>query len=281
MMRIDAHHHFWQPGRGDYDWMPKDNATLNRAYGPVDLAPQLKSAAIDGTVLVQAAASIEETEYMLGLADATPWVLGVVGWINFEDPGQIAQLTRLARHPKFKGVRPMIQDIADVNWMLCEDVGWAYRAIIDLDLSFDALGFAQHLDNFLALKQRYPAMRMVIDHIMKPQIADTMAGGDAFGPWAAGIGRLADETDAYCKLSGLVTEAASGWSIDDLRPFARHVLDSFGAERVMWGSDWPVCRLKAEYEVWHATAHQLSLHLTASDVEQVFGGAATRFYRLE
>ncbi len=280
MKRIDAHHHFWQPARGDYDWMPKDNPILNRAYGPDDLAPHLGAAGIGGTVLVQAAASVQETEYMLGLADATPWVLGVVGWIDFEDPAQRRQLERFARHPKFKGVRPMIQDIADTDWMLRDDVQWAYRAIIDLDLTFDALGFPRHLANFLTLKTSYGEMRMVIDHIMKPQIREAMAGGDALGPWAEGMERLARETDTFCKFSGLVTEADAGWGIDDLRPFARHVLDCFGAERVMWGSDWPVCRLAAEYDVWLGAAHQLTAHLPPAEVQEVFGGAASRFYRL-
>lgn len=280
MKRIDAHHHFWQPLRGDYDWMPKDNTTLNRRYGPADLAPELQRAGIDGTVLVQAAASVEETEYMLGLADATPWVLGVVGWVNFEDPGQLSTLTRLAAHPKFKGVRPMIQDIADVNWMLRDDISWAFRAIIELDLSFDALGFTRHLDNFLTLKQRFPAMRMVLDHVMKPQIGNAMAGAGGFEPWAAGMRRLAGETDAFCKLSGLVTEAGEGWDVEDLRPFARHALDCFGPRRVMWGSDWPVCRLRAEYQDWRAAAGDLTSHLNAAEVDEIFGGTAIRFYRL-
>ena len=279
-MRIDAHQHFWQPLRGDYDWMPPDNATLNRAYAPADLAPTLAQVGIDGTVLVQAAASVHETEYMLGLADASPFIKGVVGWVNFEDPGDLAHLTRLAAHPKFLGVRPMIQDIADVNWMLRDDVQWAYAALIDLDLTFDALGFPRHLPNFLALIGRYPRMRVVHDHCMKPQIRDQRAGRDAFTQWAAGISALAEHTNGFCKLSGLVTEADDGWSIDDLRPFAEHVLDAFGPARVMWGSDWPVCRLQAEYGDWHEVAQSLTSHLSGAERADIFGGSAARFYRL-
>lgn len=277
-MRIDAHQHFWQPLRGDYGWMPQDNTTLNRPYFPTDLAPHLAHHGIGGTVLVQAAATVAETEYMLGIADATPFVKGVVGWVNFEDATQIKTLQRLAQHPKFKGVRPMIQDIADVDWMLRDDVQWAYRAVIDLDLTFDALGFARHLPNFLTLMQRYPAMRVVYDHCMKPQVRDGQAGFDA---WADGLSRLAEGTTGACKLSGLVTESADGWTIDDLRPFAQHVLNAFGAGRVMWGSDWPVCRLQAEYDHWLAIAETLTTHLPPSDRAQVFGGTAARFYRLE
>ncbi len=279
-MKIDAHQHFWEPKRGDYGWMPQDNATLNRTYRPADLAPLLTEHNIDGTVLVQAAATVHETEYMLGLADATPSIKGVVGWIDFEKPADRKHLERLAQHPKFLGVRPMIQDIPDVNWMLRDDVQWAYQALIDLDLTFDALGFPQHLPNFLTLLNRYPDMRTVIDHCMKPQIRDHQLGNDAFPEWADGMSRLASETDACCKLSGLVTEANDEWALDDIRPFAEHVLTVFGADRVMWGSDWPVCRLQAEYPDWYETAQKLTAHLATSEREAIFGDTAMAFYRL-
>jgi len=280
-MKIDAHQHFWQPARGDYDWMPKDNPVLCRPYAPSDLAPHLDAHNIDGTVLVQAAASVEETEYMLGLADATPVIKGVVGWINFEDPAHLTHLTRLAQHPKFLGVRPMIQDIADPDWMLRADVAWAYGALIDLDLSFDALGFPKHIENFATLTARFPEMRVVFDHCLKPQIRDQRAGKDAYSAWADGISRLAEETTGCCKLSGLITEADEGWGMDDLRPFADHVIAAFGSDRVMWGSDWPVCRLQADYATWHDTAQALTHDLSAQDRAQIFGGSAARFYRLE
>jgi len=279
-MKIDAHQHFWQPLRGDYDWMPRDNTTLNRAYAPADLAGTLETLGIDGTVLVQAAASVEETEYMLGLADATPFIKGVVGWVDFEDPSHLIQLRRLAAHPKFLGVRPMIQDIPDVDWMLRDDVQWAYAALVDLDLTFDALGFPQHLPNFLTLMQRYPDMRVVYDHCMKPQICDAQAGRDAFSQWADGMNALAEHTSGVCKFSGLITETDEGWTIDDVRPFAEHVLSAFGPARVMWGSDWPVCRLTSEYGDWHGLAQQLTAGLSESERADVFGGTAVRFYRL-
>ncbi len=279
-MKIDAHQHFWQPRRGDYDWMPKDNPLLNRAYAPSDLAAHLEQSGIAGTVLVQAAATVHETEYMLGLADATPFIKGVVGWIDFEDQGNLAHLTRLAEHPKFLGVRPMIQDIPDAKWMLRDDIQWAYRAIIDLDLSFDALGFPRHLSYFATLMARYPEMRVVYDHCMKPQIRDQRAGKNAFSEWADGMSKLAEETTGCCKFSGLVTEADAGWTIEDLRPFAQHVITAFGPDRVMWGSDWPVCRLGAEYTHWLETAQMLTLDLSADARAKIFGGTAAHFYRL-
>lgn len=276
--RIDAHQHYWNSGRGDYGWMPKDDPVLARTYGPGDLAPQLAAAGIDGTVLVQAAPTLAETEYMLGLADATPHVLGVVGWVDFEDPGQRRSLERLAGHGKFKGVRPMIQDIPDDDWMLRPDVEWGFRAVAELGLTFDALGFPRHLDNFLTLLSRHPGMRTVIDHCMKPQIRDR--SDESFRRWAEGMARIAAGTGAFCKLSGLVTEAGPGWTVEDLRPYAEHVLEVFGPERVMWGSDWPVCRLRCEYDRWHAAAEELTRGLSPEARAQVFGGTAAAFYGL-
>ncbi len=275
---IDAHQHFWNPGRGDYGWMPADDPVLSRPYGPDELEPQIAAHRIEGTVLVQAAPTIHETEYMLGIADATPHVKGVVGWVDFERAADRDQLERLSVHWKFKGVRPMIQDIADVNWMLRPDVQWGFEAVAELGLTFDALGFPRHLANFLTIAKRYPSMPMVIDHCMKPAIAD---GSDLqFREWADGMARLA-EAGAWCKLSGLVTEAGPDWTVETLRPYAEHVLAAFGPDRVMWGSDWPVVRLRCEYGRWRTAAEELCAGLSDNGKERVFGGSAIEFYGLE
>lgn len=279
MIRIDAHQHFWQPDRGDYGWIPKDDPVLARPYFPLDLKAHLDAVGIDRTVLVQAAASVNETEYLLGLADATDFVAGVVGWVDFERAEDRAALMRLARHPKFKGVRPMIQDIPDDDWMLREDVQWGFEVVADLGLTFDALGFPRHLKNFLTILKRYPEMNVVVDHCMKPKISEHSSENFAF--WAEGMAMIASQTGAFCKFSGLVTECNSNWTIDDLRPYAEHVFSEFGPERVMWGSDWPVCRLRAEYERWHATAKELSAHLGTAAQARIFGGTAAEFYRIE
>ncbi|MEP1610436.1 MAG: amidohydrolase family protein [Roseobacter sp.] len=279
-MRVDAHQHFWQPARGDYHWMPKDNPILNRVYGPADLISHLQECGMDGTVVVQAAATVHETEYLLGLADASPAIKGVVGWVDFENPEDIDHLRRLSKHPKFLGVRPMIQDIPDVNWMLRDDIQWAFEALVDLDLTFDALGFPEHISNFLALMKRYPDMRVVYDHCMKPQITDQRNGRDAFSEWAEGMALLATETCGYCKLSALVTEAGDNWATEDLRPFVDHVFDVFGADRVMWGSDWPVCRLQSDYQNWHDVSVELTQRFSERERAELFGGTAVRFYRL-
>lgn len=275
---IDAHHHFWAPARGDYGWMPEDDPVLSRPYGPADLAPALRAAGVQRSILVQAAPSVEETEYMLGIADSTDHVAGVVGWVNFEDPAHLSHLKRLSAHPAFLGVRPMIQDIPDVTWALRPELDWAFRALCDLGLRFDALGFPRHLGVFLDLAGRYPDLPMVLDHGMKPDIA----GQDpaAFGVWADGMARLAGETGVFCKLSGLVTEAAPDWDVETLRPYVEHILASFGPDRVMWGSDWPVCRLRAEYGDWLAAAQALTVYLPDDSKAMLFGRAAARFYGL-
>ncbi|MDP3895377.1 MAG: amidohydrolase family protein [Mesorhizobium sp.] len=273
-MRIDAHQHFWAPARGDYGWMHASEALapLRRDVLPADLAPHLKAADIDATVVVQAAPTVFETEYMLGLADATPWIAKVVGWVDFESRSDLRHLERFARHGKFAGLRPMIQDIPDVNWMHRPDVQWGFEAVVDLDLSFDALGLPVHLDAFRTLFDRYPAMRCVVDHAMKPEIR---AG--RFDDWAHGIEIIARQTPAFCKLSGLAAEAGAGWSDATLKPYVDHVLSAFGAERVMWGSDWPVLELAGTYANWHAAATRLVGPRAAA---QVFGATARTFYRI-
>lgn len=277
MVRIDAHQHFWNPARGDYDWMPPDDPVLARRYGPDDLAPELAAHGIGHMVLVQAAATVQETEYMLGLADATPHVAAVVGWIDFEKPSDLHHLRRLAKHPRFVGVRPMIQDIPDDDWMLRDDVQWAFRAVCDLGLTFDALGFPRHLANFHTILTRYPEMRVVVDHCMKPQIRDH--SDRTFRHWADGISRLAD-AGAHCKFSALVTEANPDWTVADLAPYTDHVFRAFGAERVMWGSDWPVVRLRCEYADWRAAAEALTAGLSEGDRAHIYGGTASAFYGL-
>jgi len=279
MIRIDAHQHYWDPSRGDYGWMPKNDPVISKVYAHDDLNPHLEKHGINRTIVVQAAPTLAETEYLLDLADKTDSIAGVVGWVNFEDPGQIADLQRFSESPKFKGVRPMIQNISDVDWMLREEFQWVYRAICDLDLTFDALGYPKHLDNFRKLALQYPDMRLVLDHCMKPEIGST--DPSAFERWANGMALLADKTNAYCKLSGLVTEVQGDWSLDVLKPYVNHVLNSFGAPRVMWGSDWPVCRLRAEYGDWFDAANKLVAHLDEPSQDDIFGATAVKAYRLD
>ena len=258
--------------------MPKGDPVLDRVYRPSDLTGALVSHQIDGTVLVQAAATVAETEYMLGLADATDFVKGVVGWVDFENPADIKVLKRLKGHPTFKGVRPMIQDIPDDDWMLRAEVQWGYTALVDLDLTFDALGFPRHLANFLTILKRYPNLRTVIDHCMKPEIRNHSAASFTF--WADGMARLAGETGAYVKFSALITEATPDWSVATLQPYVDHILKVFGPDRVMWGSDWPVCRVAATYGEMLNIAQAYVAKLSANEQDKFWGGNAIKFYSL-
>jgi L-fuconolactonase len=273
-MKIDSHQHFWNPTRGDYGWMDSEGAEpLRRPIMPKDIAAHLEAYEIDMTVLVQAAPTVNETEFMLGIADATDFVAKVVGWVDFENRDDLKHLARLKNHPKFAGVRPMIQDLPDSEWMHRKDVQWAFSAIVDLDLTFDALGFPIHLDPFRKLFDLYPKMRTVIDHCMKPVIRE-----DQYEPWASKIAAIARHTPVFCKLSGLATEARPGWTTDTLKPYARHIISNFGADRVMWGSDWPVLELNGSYASWHDTAQ--SIVGQGKENAKIFGGTAAKFYRI-
>ena len=278
-MIIDAHQHFWNPARDDYGWLPKNDAILNRIYSPEDLKPYLEKTGVSKTILIQAAPSIEETEYMLGIADATPFILAVVGWIDFESPEHLKQLERLAKHPKFVGVRPMIQDIEDINWMLRKDINWAFEALIDLNLTFDCLGLPKHLENFHKILTRHPNLRAVIDHCMKPEIRNHSETN--FNFWAEGMKKLAQNTRAYCKLSGIVTESGSLLDIKQLQPYVNHILTEFGSDRIMWGSDWPVSSLRCSYEKWFHLANQLCDKIDGFSKSKIFGETACRFYGLK
>jgi len=275
-MRVDAHQHFWRPERGDYGWLEQAPAALRRRFGPVDLAASLQAHAIDATVLVQAAPSTDETHYLLGIADATPFVAGVVGWIDFAQPGQRRQLERLAAHPRCVGVRPMVQDIADDRWVLSADLHWAFEALQEMDLCFDALGLPRHAPHFLALAERYPDLRMVLDHGLKPAICD-----GAFDAWARDMRLLADHTQACCKLSGLPTEAGPDASPERLRPYVDHLLACFGSHRILWGSDWPVLSASMSYAGWLQTCASLLAGCSDEERGLIFGHNAVRFYRLK
>jgi L-fuconolactonase len=273
-MIIDAHQHFWHPARGDYFWMAGAAAKpIAKPIGPRDMAAHLARHKIEKTVLVQAAPTVAETEYMLGIADCTDHVAKVVGWVDFENRDDLRQMARLAKHPKFAGVRPMIQDLPDPEWMHRKNVQWAFDAITDLGLTFDALGYPIHLDAFLRLFETCPKMKTVIDHCMKPVIRE-----GAFEPWAQKMAKIARETPVLCKLSGIATEAAKGWRRETLQPYAEEVLRSFGPKRVMWGSDWPVLNLNGSYDRWFEAARAF---VPKSQHAAVFGGNAKRFYGIK
>jgi L-fuconolactonase len=273
-MFVDSHQHFWSVARGDYGWLTPEAGAIYRDFLPGDLELHLKHHGIARTVLVQAAPSVAETDYLLKLADETPWVGAVVGWIDFEDRTHRHHLERWAQNPKFRGVRPMIQDIPDEAWILKPSFEWAFLALAELDLHFEFLGFPQHVDVARRLLLRHPRLPVVVDHGMKPQIR-----AQKFEPWASEIAILARETAALCKLSALVTEALPGWTLLDLKPYVDHIITAFGPERVMWGSDWPVVNLNGNYDAWRAVT--LALVGAHPGAAAILGRTAERFYRLD
>lgn len=273
---IDAHQHFWRLSRGDYGWLTPDLEVLYRDFEPADLRPLIDGAGVERTVVVQAAPSVAETRFLLGLADAAEWIAGVVGWIEMASADAAETLEALAAHRALRGIRPMIQDIPDPDWMLGNQLTPAFEAMERCGLAFDALVKPVHLPRLLELLERHPALTVVVDHGAKPDIA-----GGGFETWSREIRRIARETAACCKLSGLVTEAASNWDDAALRPYVDHLLDCFGPRRLLWGSDWPVVELAGGYSAWREASLRLLADLTADERTAILGGNAARVYQLD
>ena len=274
-MRIDAHQHFWHLSRGDYEWLTPELTVLYQDFLPEQLHPHLAACEIDGTVLVQAAATVAETEFMLSLAAQHDFIQGVVGWVDTVAPNACQVLARLQQNPYFKGIRPMLQDIPDVDWMLQDALTPVFDYLVAHGLTFDALVTPKHLPNVLMLLQRHPDLRVVIDHAAKPAIRD-----GHFDSWARDMQRIAEQTQAYCKVSGLLTEAGSQAGLQELSPYVDHLFECFGSERMMWGSDWPVLQLASDYRAWYDMTQQYVQRLPVEQQHAVMGHNAMRFYGL-
>lgn len=274
MLRIDAHQHFWQLARGDYGWLTPALAPIHRDFGPGDLAPLLQSRGIDKTILVQAAPTFTETLYLLELTARTPFVAGVVGWIDFDAADAAQKVTAVAAdHPLLVGLRPMVHDIADEDWLLRPNLAAVFDALAEHGLVFDALARPQHLPRVLKICERHPKLTVVVDHIAKPVIRDKR-----FDPWRADLAAIARCANAVCKLSGIATEAAQDWTVADIKPYVDHVLAVFGPQRLLWGSDWPVVDLAGGYARWWDAAQTLIAPLDAAARDAILGGNAARIY---
>ena len=274
---IDAHQHFWRMARGDYGWLTSALVPIHRDFGPDDLRPHLARHRITGTVLVQAAPTDAETEFLLGIAAEADFVRAVVGWCDFAAPTAPARIAALAARPKLAGLRPMIQDLPDDDWMLRPELDSAFRTMVAHELVFDALVLPRHLPRLQRLTERYPTLRVVVDHGAKPNIAHWQPGDADFRRWRDDLRSVA-AAGAFCKLSGLVTEARREWREDDLAPYIETLIELFGASRLIWGSDWPVVNLAGGYERWReASERPISRHLPGA-VADVCGGNAARLY---
>ncbi|HEY8171787.1 MAG TPA: amidohydrolase family protein [Dehalococcoidia bacterium] len=275
-MRIDAHQHFWHYSPLTHAWIDDSMTKLRRDFLPSDLDPLLHDAGFDGCVAVQAQQDIAETEWLLALADEYPFVRGVVGWVDLRSENVREQLWRLVEHPKLKGIRHIVQSEPDDRFMLRPDFTRGIAALAECDLAYDILIYARQLPAAAELAGAFPEQRFVVDHIAKPEIRERHI--DA---WARGIAALSRHKNVSCKLSGMVTEADwLGWSPEDFAPYIKVVLEWFGPQRLMIGSDWPVCTLAGAYgDVLLLTMQHLA-HLSPDDQAAILGENAATFYRL-
>jgi L-fuconolactonase len=277
-MVIDAHHHFWDPAKASYPWMTEALAPVRRRFGPEDLRPLLAANGVDQTILVQTRSSIDETREFLATAAEHDFIAGVVGWVDLtaDVAKEVASLRAGPGGAKLVGIRHQVHDEADPEWLGKKEVRRGIAAVGKAGLAYDILVRTRELPAALALAKALPDMRFVVDHIAKPPIAS-----GATSEWAAGLRPLAWCPNVFIKLSGLVTEADwKHWTARDLTPYVHRVLEWFGPERCLFGSDWPVCLLAASYAHVIDACGQAIGDVPAADRERIFGGNAVELYRL-
>jgi L-fuconolactonase len=269
--RIDAHQHYWRPARGDYHWMPAEGP-LHKDYLPGDLRPLNEAAGIDGTIAVQAAQTVAETDWLLELAaDSASSILGVVGWAPLDDPAD-ATIERFGANPACVGVRPMLHDLNEDDWIVKRVAPEQLERIAEQKLVLEILARPAQLPHVRQAIAAVDELTVVIDHLAKPVYQAEP------GEWAAQMQALAARPDTYCKLSGIVTELRPGWRVDDVRRHVEQVLTSFGPDRILFGSDWPVCLTAASHAEVVALAQLLTEQLDEHEHALVFGGNAERVY---
>lgn len=275
-MRIDSHQHFWEYNPSQHVWMTEDMAVLRCDFLPNDLAPLLQSAGFDATIAVQARQLLEETDWLLELADQYDFIQGVVGWVDLRASDVRKQLLRYVRHPKFKGVRHIVHDEPDTEFMLLPEFRRGIQALAEFGLTYDLLLHPAHLPVALKLVREFPKQPFVVDHIAKPLIKDHV-----FSPWREDLKALAQFDNVYCKLSGMVTETSwRSWKPEDFSPYLEIVFNAFGPDRVMIGSDWPVCTLSGDYcPVIEIVRHYMQ-QSPSDEQEKVLGTNCARFYRI-
>jgi L-fuconolactonase len=275
-MRIDAHHHYWVYDPVEYGWIDDSMGAIRRSFLPEDLKQTISATGVDGVVTVQARQSLEETEWLLDLASQNEFMRGVVGWVPLMDPAVGDCLAHYATDPKFRAVRHVVQGEPDDQFILGEAFNRGVSLLQKHGLVYDILIFERHLPQTITFVDRHPEQVFVLDHIAKPRIAENL-----LEPWATNIRELARRPNVYCKLSGLVTEADhSGWTEAQLRPYMETVLDAFGPQRVMFGSDWPVCLVACEYARWHGIVSGFVSELSTDEQDRVLGGTAIEAYSL-
>ncbi|HEY2469634.1 MAG TPA: amidohydrolase family protein [Terracidiphilus sp.] len=273
-MRLDAHQHFWKYSAEQYGWITDEMTALRRDYVPVELKPLLSAEGLDGSIAVQARQDAEETRWLLELAEENDFIKGVVGWVDLCSPDVGADLEQLASHPKFVGVRHVLQGEPDEHFMLRVDFKRGIAKLAEFRLTYDLLVYPRHLPVAVRLVREFPHQPFVLDHIAKPMIADGL-----IEPWDRDIRELAQFDNVWCKVSGMVTEAPwKQWCPADFHPYLDVVLEAFGPDRLMMGSDWPVCTLSGEYAATMGIVREYVLQLDPSQQEDILGGNCAKFY---
>ncbi|HJU07351.1 MAG TPA: amidohydrolase family protein [Rhodanobacteraceae bacterium] len=270
---IDAHFHLWRIGRNDCSWPTPQLAAIHRDFEIDDWWRAAAPLGVASGVLVQSQESDRDTDWLLELAAGDDRVAAVVGWVDFSSRDAPQRIATLAAHPKLRGLRPMLQGLAEDGWILRRELAPAIDAMIAHGLRFDALVKPRHLPHLLRFAQQHPDLQIVIDHAAKPDIANGV-----LEPWRAQMAEIAALPNVFCKLSGLLTEAGERGA-SGLRPYVDHLLQTFGPRRLLWGSDWPVLNLAGDYARWFRLADALT-GLNDAERAAVFGGNAARFYRL-
>lgn len=273
-MRLDAHQHFWHYNPQEHVWMTDEMGRLKRDFLPQDLKPLLQSIGFDGTIAVQARQILKETEWLLELSDQSAFIKGVVGWVDLRSPDIRSQLEQYSKHPKLKGVRHVVHDEPDDNFMLRPEFQSGIAQLKGFHLTYDLLLFPRHLPVALKLVEKFPDQLFVVDHLSKPVIKARM-----ISPWKKDLQALAQDNNVFCKLSGMVTETHwKRWNAEDFRPYLDIVMDAFGSDRVMIGSDWPVCTLCGDYASVMNIVINYVQQFPPETRQKILGGNCARFY---
>jgi L-fuconolactonase len=276
MICIDTHQHFWRYDRDEYDWMGPEFGPIQRDYGPPDLAPELAASGVEGTVLVEARGHLDETAKLLSIAERTPFVFGVVGWLPLTEPRVAAHLERLAAVPKLRGIRHWLGPSEDLQFMFGRELRHGIGLLERFGLSFDLMLWPAQLGVVPRLVDQHPKQVFILDHLAKPFIRQQQ-----LEPWRSALIELARRPNVYCKLSGLATEAAwECWTAADLKPYLDVALEAFTPGRLMFGSDWPVCTLATSYQRWIQTVRTWLEALGETEQARILAGTALEVYRL-
>lgn len=273
---VDAHHHFWQYNAEEYGWISDSMSALRRNFLPADLKKEISASGVSQVVSVQARQTLVETEWLLSLAEANPWIAGVVGWIPLTSSNAAAHLEHLSPHAKLKAIRHIVQDETDDNYILRPDFQAGIGQLERFHLAYDILIFERHLPQTIQFVDRFPHQTFVLDHIAKPKIK-----AREIEPWRKNLRELARRPNVYCKISGMVTEADwKSWTFESLRPYFETVLGAFGAKRLMFGSDWPVLLAAGDYHSWLQTVMHVIEPLSEPERARILAGTAREAYRL-